>query len=230
MKKNLLITVLFIASSVISNLNAQSVYSDNDVDKYISNVSITKVSETGYLGSPYENENFQKGTISKNGVTISHNIYLRYNAHKDIFEVKKTAALKDNQAKLLKRTDEIIISINNNKYVYLPASSEQTRAGYFVLLHKGDISLYKKIKKQFIPAQKAYTSLAQDVAPTFNEKITLYITNNKGELTELANSKNGKLKAFENHKKEVKQFVKENKLNLNKEAHLIKLVKYYNSL
>ena len=230
MKKIFLIAVLFIASSVLTNLKAQSVYNDNDIDKYISNITISKVSESSYLGSPYENENFQKAIISKNGVTISHNVYMRYNAHKDIFEIKKTAALKDNQAKLLKRTDEIIIKINNNKYIYLPASVEHTKVGYFVLLQKGDVSLYKKIKKQFIPGQKAYTSLAQDVAPTFKEKIILYLANEKGDLIELANSKSGKLKAFENHKKEVKLFVKENKLNLNKESHLIKLVKYYNSL
>jgi hypothetical protein len=230
MKKIFLIAVLFIASSVLTNLKAQSVYNDNDVSKYISNITISKASESDYLGSSYENNDFKKGVIFKNGITISHDVYMRYNAHKDVFEIKKTAALKNKQAKLLKRTDEITIKINNKTFVYLPASVEHTKAGYFVLLHKGNITLFKKITKQFIPAQKAYTSLAQDVAPTFKEKNILYLSNKNGKLIELANSKNGKLKAFENHKKEVKLYVKENKLNLNKESHLIKLVKYYNSL
>ncbi len=231
MKKSLFFALLFFASNALINLNAQSVYNDTDIDKYISNVSISKASESGYLGSPYENDDFQKGVITKNGVTISHTVSLRYNAHKDIFEIKKTAVLKDNQAKLLKKSDEITLKVNNQNFVFVPVNDGDIRAGYFVLLQKGEkVTLYKKIHKQFIPGQKAYSSLAQDVAPTFKENITLYITNSEGKMVALANSKNGKLKAFEDHKKEVKEFVKENKLNLNKEAQLIKLVKYYNSL
>jgi len=231
MKKSLIITLSFIFIFTINKFKAQSVYTDTSIDKYISDIKPMKVSEESYIGTPYENETFQHGIISKNGVTISHQVGLRYNAHKDIFEIKKTMILKDNQATLLRKSDEIILKINNNTFVYIPASEKSMKSGYFVVLHKDEkFSLYKKIHKQFIPGQKAYNSLAQDVAPTFKDKTTLYVMDQDGKLIELPNSKGGKLKVFKDHKKEVKQFIKENKLNINKENNLVKLVTYYNNL
>ncbi len=231
MKKSLLFSLLFVSTSLLFNTTAQSVYNDTDINKYISNVPIPKVEENTYLGSPYENKDFQRGIITKNGIILSQNVALRYNANRDLFEIKKNAVLKDNQARLLKKTDEIELKINNQKYIFLPLNQDNIKAGYFVILHKGEkASIYKKIYMQFIPGQKAYSSMAQDVAPTYKEKTTLYISNKEGEFKELPSSKGGKQKAFTNHKKEVKQYIKDNKLNLNKETDLIKLVKYYNSL
>lgn len=231
MKKSLLLTCIFIISSYSSNLIAQSVYSDTDIEKYISNTPVPKVTDATYVGSPYIDDNFKKGVISKNEIIISHNVGLRYNANKDYFEIKKTFALNDDQAKLMKKSNEITISINNNKYVYFPRSEVNTVSGYFNLLLKDEnISLYKKTKMTFIAGQKAYNSMVSDVAPTYKENVTYYITRGDKQLIPLSNSKKGKLKEFDDHKKEVKLYIKENKININKDDSFIKLVKYYNTL
>jgi len=231
MKKPLLFTVLFTASLTIISSHAQSVFKDKGIDKYISELPIPKNKDLNYVGTPYENEDFQKGIVTKNEITIAYNIGLRYNANRDIFEIKKTFALKDDQAKLLKRTDEIVLKTNNKTYVYIPANASNKVLGYFVQLHKGENStVLKKIKKKFIPGQKAYSSMAKDVAPTYKEKTTLYICDKDGIITELPNSKNKKIEILHKDKKVTKSYIKKNKLNINKEQDLIKLVKYLDTL
>ncbi len=231
MKKNILFTLLFIASLSIVNSQAQSVFNDTDIDKYISKVPIPKNNEIDLVGTPYSNEEFQKGTAIKNGLTIARNIGLRYNAHKDIFEIKKTFVLTDNQARLLKKTDEISLKINQNDFVFILPNANNKVQGYFVLLYKGEkLTLYKKIKKVFIPAQKAYSSMAKSVPPTYKEKIVYYIANSEGGITELSNSKKKKSDAFSENKKELKLYIKENKINVNKEKDLIKLAEFANTL
>ena len=231
MKKNFLFSFLFIASLTSINSEAQSVFKDTNIDKFISEQPISKDKDLNYVGSPYANEEFEKGIVVKNGLTIAHNIGLRYNANKDFFEIKKKFALKDNQAKLLKKTDEIVLKINDENFVYIPATESNNVFGYFVLLHKGEnISLLKKIKKEFIPGQKAFTSMATDVQPTYKEKITLFISDKEGVITPLPNSKNKKIETFNKDKKAIKLYIKENKLNLNKEKDLIKLTAYLDTI
>ncbi len=231
MKKILLFSILCITSLTSVNLTAQSVYKDTDIDKYISTVQIPKNNEIDLVGTPYANEEFQKGIAVKNGLTIARNIGLRYNANKDIFEIKKTFVLTDDQARLLKKTNEITLKINNNDFVFITPNANSKAHGYFVILHKGEkISLYKKIKKEFIPGQKAYSSMTKAVPPTYKEKIIYYIADKEGVLSELPYSKKKKMEALSNSPKELKTFAKENKINVNKEKDLIKLAEFVNTL
>jgi len=231
MKKIFLFSLLCIASLTSVNSQAQSVYNDTDLDKYISQVPIPKNNEIDLIGTPYANEEFQKGIAVKNGLTIAHNIGLRYNAHKDIFEVKKTFLLTNDQARLLKKTNEISLKINNNDFIFIVATAKSKAQGYFIVLHKGEkITLYKKIKKEYIPGQKAYSSMTKAVSPTYKEKVIYYIGDKEGVLSELPNSKKKKVEALSENSKELKVFVKEKKINVNKEKDLIKLTEFVNTL
>ena len=49
-------------------------------------------------------------------------------------------------------------------------------------------------------------------------------------MVELPNSKKTKIKAFGDKSKKVKAFLKENKVNINRESGLIEVIKYYNTL
>lgn len=232
MKKNFLIFLIFFTTLATVNSQAQSVFNDTAIDKYISQVPIPKNNEINLIGTPYASEDFQKGIAIKDGLTIARNIGLRYNAHKDIFEIKKTFVLTDDQARLFKKTPEITLQINSNSFVFISPSEFNKVQGYFVLLYKGEqLTLYKKIKKVYIPGQKAYSSMSKPVSPTYKEKLTYYIANDKGVLTELSNTKKKKADALSiDHKKEIKSFVKENKINVNKEKDLIKLTEFADSL
>ena len=88
----------------------------------------------------------------------------------------------------------------------------------------------EKIKKEYIPEQKAYTSLASNIAANYKEKLSLYLYTSDGLLIELPGSKSKRLKAFGDKSKDIKLFVKENKININKEAGLIEVIKYFDTL
>ncbi|MCF6296658.1 MAG: hypothetical protein L3J08_01520 [Flavobacteriaceae bacterium] len=232
MKKNSFLAIITLAFfALFSNTYAQSVYDDSDINNYISKRSIDVNLEANYTGTPYLNKEFQNGTIYKNGITLAHNVGIRYNASKDLFEIKKTSVLKDDQAKVLKTTNDLTIKLNNKKFIYLSPTEGNSAQGYFIMVSKGEkASVLKKAKKMYIPGQKAYNSLASPIAANYKEKITLYLYTSEGKLIEFPKSKKGKINAFQKHSKELKIYTKENKLNLNKEAGLIKLCKYYNSL
>jgi hypothetical protein len=46
----------------------------------------------------------------------------------------------------------------------------------------------------------------------------------------MPNSKKSKIKIFGDQSKEVKLFIKENNVNINKEAGLVEVISYYNTL
>lgn len=231
MKNKFLITTSIIVSLYSVNIKAQSVFNESDIDSYISQRSVEVYLEADFTGTPYKDKMFKNGTILKNGVPLAKNIGLRYNASKDLFEVKKSSVLKDDQAKVLKSSSDLFIKIGNENYVFLAPNENNSTQGYFLIDYKSDkTSLFKKIKKEYIPEQKAYTSLASNIAANYKEKLSLYLYTNDGLLIELPGSKSKRLKAFGDKSKEVKVFVKENKINLNKEAGLIEVIKYYDTL
>jgi len=231
MKKKFLITTSIIALFYSVNINAQSEFNETDIDSYISQRSVEVYLEADFTGTPYKDKMFKNGTILKNGIPLAKNIGLRYNASKDLFEVKKSSVLKDDQAKVLKSSSDLLIKIGNENYVFLAPNENNTTQGYFLIDYKSDkTSLFKKIKKEYIPEQKAYTSLASNIAANYKEKLSLYLYTNDGLLIELPGSKSKRLKAFGDKSKDIKLFVKENKINLNKEAGLIEVIKYYDTL
>ena len=231
MKKKFLITTSIIALFYSVNINAQSEFNETDIDSYISQRSVEVYLEADFTGTPYKDKMFKNGTILKNGVPLAKNIGLRYNASKDLFEVKKSSVLKDDQAKVLKSSSDLFIIIDNENYVFLAPNENNSTQGYFLIDYKSDkTSLFKKIKKEYIPEQKAYTSLASNIAANYKEKLSLYLYTNDGLLIELPGSKSKRLKAFGDKSKDIKLFVKENKININKEAGLIEVIKYFDTL
>jgi len=231
MKKKFLITTSIIALFYSVNINAQSEFNETDIDSYISQRSVELYFEADFTGTPYKDKMFKNGTILKNGVPLAKNIGLRYNASKDLFEVKKSSVLKDDQAKVLKSSSDLFIIIDNENYVFLAPNENNSTQGYFLIDYKSDkTSLFKKIKKEYIPEQKAYTSLASNIAANYKEKLSLYLYTSDGLLIELPGSKSKRLKAFGDKSKDIKLFVKENKININKEAGLIEVIKYFDTL
>ena len=231
MKKKFLITTSIIALLYSVNVNAQSEFNETDIDSYISQRSVEVYLEADFTGTPYKDKMFKNGTILKNGVPLAKNIGLRYNASKDLFEVKKSSVLKDDQAKVLKSSSDLFIIIGNENYVFLAPNENNSTQGYFLIDYKSDkTSLFKKIKKEYIPEQKAYTSLASNIAANYKEKLSLYLYTSDGLLIELPGSKSKRLKAFGDKSKDIKLFVKEKKINLNKEAGLVEVIKYYDTL
>ena len=232
MKKTSLITCLLLTSFFFTLSFSQEVSNNQEADKFISNksISLPKVA-AGYLGSPYANKEFQRGSVYKNGKVLASNVAIRYNAKRDEIEIKSGLNTSNYQAKVLSRSPEIYVKVLNKLYVYSPANSEKENGGYFLVMHEGEkLSIYKKLKKEFIEGKKSINTITRDVPPTYKDKEHIFFVDKSGTFIDVPKSRNGRLKVFETHKKELKQYVRDYKLNLGKDYDLLKLVKYYNSL
>ena len=227
-KKAMKRTLLFyIFTSIFITSFSQKPFDNPNDNEYLMTKTINlKNVQQNVSGSPYFTEDFQRGSVFKRNIAIKKNVNLRYNASRDLFEIK----FNKNQSKVLKQTEDIYVIIDNKQFVYVPYSQNPDINGYFEVLSNGKLSLYKKYNKQFREGKKSINSMTTDIPATYQSKEILFLTNNNGEFTELPNSKNGKIKSFKSHHKQLKQYIKDNGLNINKENNLIKLVKYYNTI
>lgn len=232
--KNFLSIALFSFLFLTTSLSvAQMGTEEVGATHYMTNRPITiNPNERNYSGSVYENEEFTNGYVFKNGKTLASNVALRYNAKRDEIEVKKSLRVSNSSAKVLIKHEEIYIKILNKLFVYSPIKEGIDKAGYFMVLQEGDnYALYKKIEKEFLEGRESVNSITRDTPPAFKNVEIYYLVNKaNGNFNKFPKSRKGKLKVFNQNTKEVKNYVNANKLNVNKEYALVKLVKFYDTL
>lgn len=182
------------------------------------------------VGTPYVNPEFQRGNVFKDGALLESNAQLRYNALRDEIEILKQGA-PESATKLIVRDEDIYVKILNDTYVYIESDNEEVATGYYlVLIENEKASLYKKQKKEFIEGKKSVNTITRDIPPSFKDDEQLYISFGEGNLVEVPSSRGKKIKLFDSDKKAMKQYVRDNSLNINKDYNFLKLIKYYNSL
>lgn len=183
-----------------------------------------------YKGTPYNNPSYLPGNIYENNKLLANDVALRYNAIEDEMEVKESLATPDEEARVVSKSLEIFVKINGDIFIFAPYQGGVESGGYFQILFEGEnYSLYKKIKKKFIPAKKASTSITKDLPPVFLDRPVYYIVTNEGKYYELPESKSKKLKVFGNKQNEMKEYVKDNNLNLKEEKDLLQAVRYFDN-
>ena len=212
-------------------LEAQPSNKDASQIEYISSRTVNLMDNPNdYTGSPYYNEDFLKGSVLANGKTIAKGQIVRYNVSKEEFEIRDPRNVESKIVKTILRDENISIQMEGDTFEYVSSEKNKLR-GYFIPLLKSEKnSLYKKITKKYIASQKASSSMAANIAAFYKEKEVYFLINETGDFTELGSSRKSKLKAFSSIKKQAKEYTKKNKLNLNKEQDLIKLVNYTNTL
>ena len=231
MKSFSTIYCLLLAILISSVTIAQPRVHEPPASDYISNRTVNLMDNPNdYTGSPYYNEDFSKAVILKQGKVVAFSQEVRYNVSKEVFEIKDALNKNSKIVNTIIRKDEIEIKIGDISFEYISSEKNKLR-GYFIPLFNGDkYSLYKKITKEYIPSQKAANSMSNDIAALYREKEILYLVNDKGVFTALPTSKGRKIKVFKNLKIEVKTYIKENKLNINRENDFVKLVSYVDSI
>jgi len=176
----------------------------------------------------YANSNFVQGKIFQDDKLLRSNIPMRYNAYADEIEIKSHASEKNYGA--LMKDPSIYVKMGNDIYVLIPYEDSNENGGYFNILADGKTyDLYKKTTTVFQEPTKAKTSYQQDTPPAFN-KITKYYLVKDGIFFELPTGKTKLLKVMDSKKNEVKNYIGENNLDLDKEADLIKAVAYFDTL
>lgn len=189
------------------------------------------ITKLNYTGTPYMNESFLPGEIYHKNKLIANQIPMRYNALMDEMEFKTTFETPDEESSALLKSVDIDVRILNQVFTFVPYQGGVEKGGYFeVLLEDKSHDLFKKYKKKYTPEKKAETSITRDVPAKFTDDPAYFLVRPDGKFIELPSKNKKFLEAFISKEKEIKEFIKDNKLSIKEEKDIIRIVKHYNSL
>lgn len=232
MKKLLIICLIALTTTPMLSQWASSTF---DMYKTTININeralafgLTEAEFESIKDEAYANPNFLQGNIYQGDKLMKSGVAMRYNAFADEIEIKKNPT--DEAYGALIKDPEIFVKILNDIYVFVPFEGSNEKGGYFNVLSDGKTyDLYKKITSVFNEAKKAKNNYEKDSKPTFAKNVKYYLVQD-GTFLEMPNSKSRIFKMMDKKKTEMKTFINDNNIDLDKEADLIKAVSYFDSL
>lgn len=235
MKKIVLSMLLGLASLPIfsqANNAAYDFYARTiDINQKSLAFGLTEAEFKDVEGSPYATPEFVSGVIYQDSKVVQPNVQLRYNVHADEIEIKSMGNSGEESFSALLKDPNIYAKIFKDMYIFVPFEGSVEKGGYFNIVTQGEhYDLYKKTTSVFSPPTKARTTYEKDRRASFKQIDTYYLVSKKGDFYELPNTKSKILKVMDKKKSEVKEYISDNRLNLNNEADLEKLVTYFNSI
>lgn len=176
----------------------------------------------------YANANFITGNIYQEDQLIKSGVPMRFNAYADEIEIKKSPS--DEAYSALVKDPSIFVKMGLELYVLVPYKGSNEKGGYFNVLYDGKTyDLYKKTKATFREGVKAKATYGRDTPPSFSKTTTYYLVED-GRFLEMPSSKSRIMKMMDSKGPEMKEYIKQNKLDLNKEADLINAITHFDSL
>ncbi|WP_394674999.1 hypothetical protein [uncultured Chryseobacterium sp.] len=171
-------------------------------------------------GSPYMDKKFHEAKVADQYEKIP----VRYNSYKDEVEFEKNGS----PLVLPKETKFSRIEIASPKQTIVLLETNDDLSGYFLELVNGKNTLYKKVKTKFIDAIPAPNGYTSDKPATFKTLAPVYYV--KTEKGFIKNPKNLKdiTEQFPEKKEALAAFFKSNRIKLDKEEDIIRLVNFLN--
>jgi hypothetical protein len=214
---------LFLACSfVTSGLYAQTV--ELPVD-YVRNQHHSQEANSGNVqGSKYLNENFQPGIVFFEDKELA--ALLRYNALAGEFEIKN---ITDGEVSSIIRSKDIhfkVGSTNFGIYNFLDKNNGVTE-GYFEILNEGSLQLLKRNIVTYNEAEPAANSYSQGKPARYITASEYYLLKENLPAEKINFRKKEILKILKSDDADL--HVKENKLKLNNEQEIIKLLVFLNA-
>lgn len=184
-----------------------------------------------FKGSPYNDPNYLLGNVYKENALWATDVAMRYNAVADEIEIKEALSSTDEDARVLPRHPDIFVKIENEIFVFVPFQGSIEDGGYFHILFEGKkLDLYKKIIKEVIPGRKASNSLTKDIPTEFRDKSQYFLVTKSGRFYQLPDQRSKKFDIFGKNKQLVENYVDENKLDIENDQDLVKIVKFYDGI
>lgn len=223
MKKILIITVvLFLGISVYGQTQIQSLYEVNRFNKFIDEVNNgpKKLKYSDIMGSPYYHKNFEPAKLADNPEIIN----IRYNTLLDSVELLNGADVYE----LPRSSNFPKFTFTTTNEVLVRVDTGNDFSGYFFELVNGKNRLLKKIKVRFDPEVPAPNTLISGTPARFAPIDPVYFIQTGNQDIQVPKKTEELLVYFTDKKDAVTNFIKSNKIKLNKEADLIKLVQFLN--
>ena len=176
-------------------------------------------------GSPYLNSEFVLGDIFMNEGSNFNDIPLRYNIYSDNIEFMNS---KEQTMEISDPKTYNYFEIADTIFKYLEyANGAKTQNGYLQLLSSGNVILYKKYNIGLKKAQEPEPYKEARPPEFFDKSPDFYISINGETPLFSKNSKQAEA-ILSTVKADVKSYIKKEKLKLNREEDLIKIVEYCN--
>lgn len=234
MKSLILLFVVAFTAASFGQSELRGLTSDlHQVDNYIkrNDKTLSYTLPKDYNGSPYFNDEFVLGEIFQGDELIATETPLRYNIFSNEIEVKESLSDSDEDASPLTKSSEIWVKINDVIVVHIPFNGSDEEGSYFQILFEGKkIDFLKKVDKKYTTAKKASTSITRDLKGAFTDETTFFLQTKNGRMFQMPKAKNKKYTIFGGQAEALKAYAKENRLNINKEHDLKRLIIHFDSL
>lgn len=234
MKKSITLAIIILASfSALSQTGSRTVGADIyartiDLNEKSLAFGLTEAQFETIKNEAYANPNFLQGNIYQEDKLLKSDVPMRYNSYADEIEIKKNSS--DVSYGALIKSPDIFVKIINDIYVFVPYEGSNEKGGYFNVLSDGKTyDLYKKTKAVYKEPKKGETSYERDTPPSFAKSVTYYLVQN-GTFYEMPSNKSKVIKMMDKKKTEIKTYMSQNNIDLDKESDMIKLVSYFDSL
>lgn len=186
-------------------------------------------------GSPYIDNNtgaannLPIGKFYTPEFTYLETALARYNAYTDNMEV---SPLDDAVTYyfLKKEPNFFYVVLNEKKY---RAYEYDEGIGYFIILSKDDLNTYTLLKKEsveFKKAKKAESSFVTDSPDHFQRARDRYYLKIETRIVEIPRKKKDFYLLFGQAQQQIKEYIKQHSLKINKEEDLLKISNYGNTL
>lgn len=236
--KNLFLLTFLISLGYSNILDAQTqtremINSAYQLDEHIkrNDKGMSYMDSNDYEGSPYENPVYRTGNIYKGSDLFANNVALRYNVFADEIEVKESLGDDDNDARLLTKSPDMYVKIEEDIFVFVPFNGSVEDGGYFHVMFEGQkVDLYKKLVKEFTEERKASSSIVRTIPAKFLDRPVFFLVTKSGRFYELPQAKSEMLSVFGAKEKELQEFVNKHRLDIKSDADLKSVIKYYDKL
>ena len=214
-------------------MNAFAQVDDNDNSKSQNEVTLFGITISGKEdakfnledteGSPYYNQVFINGKILDLLDNKLTSVDIRYNIFNQQMEV-----IFQKEIKSLVKSDQYLCFIGDEKFIYFKDVKNQNEGSYYkILVDNLNASLLVEYTCKFYPEEKPKTSLEKGKKAKFKTTESYYIKFDD-RLVKVVSNKNKMIEQFPKNKDLIKKYINDNKIDLNSEEDLVKLINYYN--
>ena len=224
---------LILLSTHFQYLWAQDInYINKKILETVDNVTWIKSTEPTsfeYEGSPYIKDKFVKGDIYYDKNWCYTDVPLRYNIFRDEMEFKMEGRVTIYAIEPDKKIQQILIQEDT----FVVSDYEEKGkiiTGFFKILATGKIDLLAKLQVDFKEEQPAKAMFDPEPAKFTRRADQYYIKINEGDITQKISNIKKLIELIGDHKNELSNYAKKEKISTGNESELIQFISFYNSL
>ena len=188
-----------------------------------------KWNPTDFIGSPYYDSQYKLGKVYYQDSLIISEVLLRYNVMKESIEITSKIG---GEAESIQSKPGISFDYGDEHFqlMFNPITGMKQ---FFRKVYDGPMyKVYLKPLKDFKEGQKAVTHLTRDIKPTYLTRDTYYYQLGKS-FVEIKQNRRGVRKIFEDHRDEIKDYIKENDFRFSEDTfewELTQVIRHYESM